>query len=188
MDLNSNISNGIVFLTRYPWQFIWHSTARVLYGFYWVLFKWWIIRLFYRKVFVKIKTDDLNRFVYDLLKEIGLKPVPFGLDKMSENDKKRTIITVRHSGSRVDSDVLGCCKNMPDSDIKRTVVVIINEFGNNNKGHHGEEIMPSSYEIGNLKTLKGIVTINYRCCIQNTKCSTCKYALDVLKRQAISPN
>lgn len=148
-------------------------------------------------VFVLLKDDRLKECIEKILKEMDLIPKYFHSDNeltFDENenykfdDESTTVIVVRHGSIRIDSDIGGCCKHISDSDIKRTVVVIINEYGNNKKGVHGEVIKPNSYVIDNIQDLKNVVVINYKCCMKKAKCNRCKNALDELEQHARSQN
>jgi hypothetical protein len=75
-----------------------------------------------------------------------------------------------------------------DSDMKRTIVVIINEYANNKKGEHGEVMKPNSYVIDYINDLKNVVVFNYKCCIEKKKCKRCKDAFEEFKQHARSPN
>lgn len=144
---------------------------------------------------VLLKDDRLKSFVDDLLIGIRLKPNYIRLDDKPTNDTSskdkpddKTIILVRHGSTRLDSDIEGCLKHIADSDFKRTVIVIINEFENNKKDIHGEIINPNDFTIHNINDLKSIVTINFKCYLTETKCRDCTNAFEEFKYHATSPN
>ncbi|XP_060597223.1 uncharacterized protein LOC132751118 isoform X2 [Ruditapes philippinarum] len=148
-------------------------------------------------VYVLLKDDRLKECIEKIFKGMDLIPKYFHSDNeptFDENenykfdDESTTIIVVRHGSIRIDSDIGGCCNHISDSDIKRTVVVIINEYGSNKKGEHGDIIKPNSYVIDNIQDLKNVVVLNYKCCMKKTKCKHCKYALDELEQHARSQN
>ncbi|XP_060595483.1 uncharacterized protein LOC132749653 [Ruditapes philippinarum] len=146
-----------------------------------------------KQVFVLLKDDILRVCIDTLLKGTGLIPnyneqTVYENGKFKFEDETSTIIVVRHGSTRIDSDVAGCCKHIADSDMKRTVVVIINEYANNKKGEHGEIIKPNSYDIDNINDLKNVVVFNYKCCIEKKQCKRCKDSMDEFKQHASSPN
>ncbi|XP_060597225.1 uncharacterized protein LOC132751119 [Ruditapes philippinarum] len=145
------------------------------------------------KVFIYLHSDDLKRFKNRLKKRIKVKREDNRSNNGSPKSKKRTIIVVRHASSRIDSDVKGCCKDIQESDIKRTIVVIVFGFKSNQNDCHGMEIRPKTLnpedeEDKKLENLKGIVEINYKCSKWRTNCKDCKNALKILKMQVKSPN
>lgn len=144
---------------------------------------------------VLLKDDRLKSFVDDLLIGIRLKPNYIRLDDKPTNDTSskdkpddETIILVRHGSTRLDADIEGCSKHIADSDFKRTVIVIINEFGNNKKDIHGEIINPNEFTNHNINDLKCIVAINYKCFMTETKCKDCENAFEEFKNHVTSPN
>ncbi|XP_060587322.1 uncharacterized protein LOC132742845 [Ruditapes philippinarum] len=148
-----------------------------------------------KTVFIYLHTDDLEKVMKKLTKKIKVKHENIASNDGSLEHKNRTIIAVRHGSTRIDSDIQGCCRDITESDIKRTVVVIVCGFEYNKKDSHGIEISPKSFKAEHeddikMENLKSIVQINYKCLKKKKRkrCENCNTALDILKMHAESSN